>query len=293
MNARLTLRKRRRPRVPACIAATIITITGAVAELGPTAGAADARPVAAAPPFACPAPESYPPAGLPRSANPVPYEIPFSGTLNGGVLRVGSTIQAVVGPIDAKFCGRFSLPSETGQARADQIEITDNPIPVSVAVMGVQIIGAYAQVTGAVTASLDPVAAPSGGLNIDLSTTVDATLVPDVALLGQIGLQIPLDGAICSGKAGPIPATTRRSGKLQGQPITGPITGGRAVVVSNEFVFPAYQPTNQEANTTPPPPKGTCSPAVAAFFNQLLGLPNPPGVDSFSAPASFAIHVNP
>jgi hypothetical protein len=285
----MTRRRRRHRKLRSCLVTASLVVAGSL----PTIGTADAESNAEAPAFDCPAPESFPAAGSPRDANPVPYEVPFSGTLDGGVLRVGSLgVQAVIGPIDAKFCGHLTLPDESGEVANDEIDITDNPIPVNAGIMGLQIFGAYVQVKGHITAMIDPHAAASGGLNIDLSTTIDATLVPTVSALGQLGLQIPLSEAICSGEAGPIPLTTLKSGRLQGQPITGPLTGGSAVVVSNDFVFPAFTPTAPEVTTVPPPPKGDCVGAATSAVNLILGLPNPAGVATFVAPASFSIHLD-
>ncbi|HLI24680.1 MAG TPA: hypothetical protein VKU91_06975, partial [Acidimicrobiales bacterium] len=81
---------------------------------------------------------------------------------------------------------------------------------------------------------------------------------------------------------------------LEGQPVTGPITNGTSVAVSNDFpVAPIspYMPPVPNAPNADQPPSTLCSPQVASTLNNLMGLPSPPGNNWFSAPTTFAIAV--
>lgn len=93
----------------------------------------------------------------------------------------------------------------------------------------------------------------------------------------------------------PVHLTSQRSGSFSGQPITGPITSAQAALVSNDFPVGAIDPNtppNPDAPDSSASPSSLCSPQNAQFFNQLLGLPSPPGKNVFYAPGNFAIHTS-
>jgi hypothetical protein len=93
----------------------------------------------------------------------------------------------------------------------------------------------------------------------------------------------------------PVHLTSQTSGSLSGQPITGPITSAQAVLVSNDFPVGAIDPNTPPSPSAPnssATPSTLCSAQNAAIFNQLLGLPSPPGKNTFYAPGTFAIHTS-
>lgn len=101
----------------------------------------------------------------------------------------------------------------------------------------------------------------------------------------------------------PIVLTTQRSGKLTGRPVTGPITGADATLVSNDFPVGAIVPDPAPGvNSTTPAPgyPGTpyCSAQNASVLNNLLGLPSIPDPatgyfpNTFYAPGTFAVSIS-
>jgi hypothetical protein len=235
--------------------------------------------------------EQYPAAGTPRSAAPVPYGIPFAGQMTDGTLTVGTGNANVLGPSKANLCGTFSLPSNTGTSTVDQLLITNNPVPVSIGqqgILGVQLFGAYIQLTATITSQIAPQAAPNGGLNLQLNASFAGTLVPNAAGL----MQLPLQGFECTTLVGPIIFTTQTSGKLTGKPVTGPLDDASTELVANDFAYPAIDPSTPPVNSTPAPPAGGyCSEQGASLYNAAVPLPQPPGNATFVTDATFAVHA--
>ena len=265
------------------------------------------------------APEQYPPAGSARSNPSIPYQIPFRGTLDGGTLTVGNTVKAILGPADATLCGYLTLPSEQGFVANDEVDITNNPVPLSIAIPGLTLLTAYLELEGNMTASISRTPAANGGLNLDLYATFKGTIIGDATILGGITLPVPqLFG--CTTAAGdqdlvgdsqsdltalkatgynffePIHFTTATSAApgekgITGKPVTGPVTGGTTEVVANDFPYPQlFGNTAQTTNPAPPPNPG-CNATFVSLFNSQLGLPQPPGNAMFTAPADFSINV--
>jgi hypothetical protein len=285
-----------------------------VGMVGPSAtGTFRAAVPAGAATLKCPA-EQYPPNGYPRSKAAIPYQIPFSGTLEGGTLTVGPPgTQAILGPANATICGYLTLPGEQGTIPVDSVQI-QNPVPISIAIPGLTLLVAYLQLQATMTAQIEREPAANGGFNIDLYATFKATVIGDATVLGQQVLSVPeLFG--CTTAAGdqrlvgdsaadldalrrtgynffvPIHFTTARSGTLTGKPVTGPPTAGQTEVVSNDFPYPQLFGDTPQVTRPAPPPNPGCNPTFLSLFNNALKLPQPPGNAQFKAPATFAIHV--
>lgn len=232
--------------------------------------------------------EQYPPPGLPRGANPVPYAIPFAGQMSDGTLTVGpSASRSVLGPSRANLCGTFSLPSNSGTTTTQQIYI-DNPVDVHAAsVQGPVVYHAYIELKTDSTSQIDPVPGTNGGLNLKLFASFRGTLVPAPG-----GVEAPAPGFECTTDVGPITFTTGKSGRLTGEPVTGPIRDASTYVVANDFVYPAVTPATPYAAPTPQKDRQGCNAAGAAVINTAGGLPQPPGNATFTAHASFAVHAD-
>jgi len=106
----------------------------------------------------------------------------------------------------------------------------------------------------------------------------------------------PATGLSLADETTPAHLTTRSSGALTGQPVTGPITSAFATLVSNDFPVGKIDP-----NTPPSPdapgagttaPDQLCSPSNASLLNGLIGLPSPSGKNIFYAPGTFAVHTS-
>jgi len=212
--------------------------------------------------------------------------------------------------------------------------VFDDPIPVSLNITGVPglpILTGYGTASGNFTAAIDRQPAANGGLNVEFYASAKATsdfgpalsLLPP-SLLGGVTIAtgnectIPIgdlrqaglpaaDLAVDSSGVSPVTGltyaeettlthlTSGTSGALTGQPITGPITGSQATLVSNDFPVAKVDP-----NTPPSPdapsagstPSGLCTPSSANLLNSLLGLPSPAGKNIFYAPSTFAIHTS-
>jgi hypothetical protein len=211
MQLALFVTRRRRHRASR-IGASLALLTGvgvliANASGSPTAGAQGL-------PFPSCQPEQYPPAGAPRNAASVPYEIPFSATLGpnpppanplgsppaGGYLEIANSVLTVTlggpvvgttspGRIYGTTCGLFQLPTETGGITANPPGATanpsynnnflfDNPIPISLNITGVPglpVLTGYGAADGDATASIDLQPAANGGLNVEFYASAKAT----------------------------------------------------------------------------------------------------------------------
>lgn len=137
-------------------------------------------------------------------------------------------------------------------------------------------------------ASLAPtVPLPGGECTVPIGNLLDAGL-PST----DLGSVTKLTGA---DNTNAVHLTTRTSGTMTGQPVTGPITGAQAILVSNDFPVAAIDP-----NTPPSPdapganqtPSTLCTPSNASLFNSLLDLPSPAGDNVFYAPGTFAVFTS-
>lgn len=198
----------------------------------------------------------------------------------------------------------------------------DNPIPVALFIPGVPVplMEGYGAAEGAMTTQIQQQPAPNGGLNVDLygsdKATADLQGIPGLpggsectVAVGDLvtdglpaqelaTLGTPPPGSAYTGPNSLVHFTTGTSGAnghaLSGQPVTGPITNGQSIAVSDSFVvapISPYMPPAPGAPNASSPPSSLCSPTVASAFNSLVGLPAPAGNNWFSAPTAFAINV--
>ena len=319
-------------RHPAAVLAAAVAIALAVPAIGggapaqaatlnslilpPPPGFPSAPP---ATPTNCPK-ETFPAANTPNvpgASGSSLYEIPFNGTLDGGMLYVpngNDVVALILGPTYASLCGLLALPSLKGEVPKVSVDIA-NPIPVSLVIPGLTLSQAHVDLAANMTASITG-AAPNGGLNLDLKASFQADLAGSL-------LSLPLPQLFdCGTAAGDLAETNYPSAELQtleqqhpsygwtnpidfhttgsvgnaiegtvaGQPVTGAPTAGQTTLVSQSFPYPpalvGYGPncTGLIGNTI-----------VSAFNNPTLGLdlPAPPGRAFFFAPATFGIHVDP
>jgi hypothetical protein len=253
---------------------------------------------------------------MPGATGSALYEIPFTGTLDGGMLYVpndNEVIALILGPTYGSLCGLLALPSLKGAVPKASVDIA-NPIPVSLVIPGLTLSQAHVDLAANMTASITG-AAPNGGLNLDLKASFQAHLAGTILSLGLPQL---FD---CGTAAGDLAETNYPSTELHaleqqfptygwtnpidfhttgsvgngieevaGQPVTGAPTAGQTVLVAQSFPYPpalvGYGPncTGLIGNTI-----------VSAFNNKTLGLdlPAPPGRAFFFAPATFGIHIDP
>jgi hypothetical protein len=208
-----------------------------------------------------------------------------------------------------------------------------NPIPVSVSITGISglpVLTGYGAADGELLAAIDRTPAANGGLNVEFQAAAKSTsdFGPALSILGPILGQItgstgnectvpigdlraaglpaadlapdssglsPVTGLSYSDETKPVHLTTGTSGDMTGQPITGPITGAQATLVSNDFVVAKIDPNTPPAPDAPgaatTAPSTLCTQSNANLLNNLLGLPSPPGKNTFFAPSTFAIHT--
>jgi hypothetical protein len=208
-----------------------------------------------------------------------------------------------------------------------------NPIPVSVSITGISglpVLTGYGAADGELLAAIDRTPAANGGLNVEFQAAAKSTsdFGPALSILGPILGQItgstgnectvpigdlraaglpaadlapdssglsPVTGLSYSDETKPVHLTTGTSGDITGQPITGPITGAQATLVSNDFVVAKIDPNTPPAPDAPgaatTAPSTLCTQSNANLLNNLLGLPSPPGKNTFFAPSTFAIHT--
>jgi hypothetical protein len=219
-----------------------------------------------------------PPAGYtgPPYHGPIPYEVPFKAIIYGGQITLGgrnpNTPSVLVPHLFASVCGTVTLPSLVGLVPASDINLATPNIYVGAGVPGTSGFKALEAIPASVkfgnlVATLYQQPASNGGLDAKLTGQT-------VAAVNNLGMScsITLDANF----------TTRQSGPLQGQPVTGPTKSGQAEVVSDNFAVPAVV-----GSTDPASPDSLCPPPIAATFNKLLGLPAPAGSASFIAPFCF------
>ena len=205
------------------------------------------------------------------------------------------------------------------------------PVSVSITgISGLPVLTGYGAADGQLSASIDLTPAANGGLNVEFLAAAKSTsdFGPAISALGpilgtitaatgnecsipigdlrQAGLPAsdlavdssgvsPVTGLTYAQETTPTHLTSGTSGNMTGQPITGPITDAKATLVSNDFPVAKVDP-----NTPPSPaapgaattaPATLCTPQNAGLLNALLGLPSPPGKNTFFAPSTFAIHT--
>lgn len=239
------------------VAALLVTSAGSVFAISDAPPAfADAS---APPPFSSlssPCPKAtYPALGAPANAPFTPYGVPFRAIIFDGEITLPPNV--VIPHLYAVACGLVQLPQLTGTITASNIQLATPNIYVA----GLEALPATVKF-GKLTASVSLTPASNGGLDV----AVSGTTLASVTTLG-FTCGITLNASF----------TTQTSGKLSGQPVTGPTQQGQAVVVGNSFSVPAVVGSNS----------GTCPPSVAQTFNKVLGLPAAPGVGTFSAPFCF------
>lgn len=208
-----------------------------------------------------------------------------------------------------------------------------NPIPVSVSITGISglpVLSGYGAADGQLSAAIDLTPAANGGLNVEFLAAAKSTsnLGPALSVLGPIlGLVTgntgnectvpigdlraagipsadlaagssgvsPVTGLSFKDETSPVHLTTGTSGNMTGQPITGPITGAQATLVSNDFPVGKIDPNTPPAPDAPgaatTAPSTLCTQSNASLLNNLLGLPSPAGKNTFFAPSTFAIHT--
>jgi hypothetical protein len=301
---RPTRTRRRGRRIEAILAAAALVVVGLTAASlagawAPSARAQDTRPPGCTgetlpPPPGSPDPlyfaaEQYPGPGLPRAAAPSPYAIPFAGYMQDGTLTVGTGNLNVLGPSIADLCGTFSLPSNSGTSTTSQLYV-HNPVDVHAAsTSGPILYHAYIVVTTSTTSQIDNTPAGNGGLNLTLQASFAGTLVPTT----PVGVETPAPGLECTTVVGPITFTTQTSGRLTGNPVTGPINDASTYVVANDFPYPAVDPNAPPTPPTPPQDRLGCDPNTGAkIIDTAAGLPQPPGNATFTAHAIFAVHAS-
>lgn len=263
------MRSKRLRRGLAAMGAVVLSLA-AVYMTGSRRAYADATAAPSVPPSQCPA-SQYPPAHYPNPTpsdpnppgyhGPIPYEVPFTGTIADGQITVPPNI--VVPHIYAAICGLVQLPQLSGVILPGDVHFPPNTPNVYVA--GLEALPVKVDFTANLIAGIAPTPAPNGGLNISITTsnaTTESTL-----------------GMSCSVVLDNVTFTTETSGTLTGKPVTGPTEAGQAQAVSNDFPIPAVQPSP------------SCPPAIAATFNKLLGLPLPAGVGTFVAPFTFVFEI--
>jgi hypothetical protein len=199
------------------------------------------------------------------------------------------------------------------------------PIPTCIGpagMSGVCVLSGYASAEGNVIAQVEKTPAANGGLNIDLYGSAKSTATFSASQLVPVlppGTGPTTGGSTCTVAIGnlltdglsslssegappagtsytaPVHFTTGASGAITGQPVTGPITAGQSEAVSNDFVVapidPNMPPVPEAPGATSSSPSQECSPSVASLLNQIIGLPSPPGKNTFKAPTDFAINV--
>jgi hypothetical protein len=205
------------------------------------------------------------------------------------------------------------------------------PVSVSVTgISGLPVLTGYGAADGQLTAAIDLTPASNGGLNVVFNAGAKSTsdFGPALSVLGPILGQItgstgnectipigdlrqaglpaadlavnssgvsPVTGLSYADETTPTRLTTGKSGGMTGQPITGPITAAQATLVSNDFPVGKVDPNTPPAPDAPGAPNTApstlCTPQNANLLNSLLGLPSPPGKNTFFAPSTFAIHT--
>jgi hypothetical protein len=205
------------------------------------------------------------------------------------------------------------------------------PVSVSITgISGLPVLSGYGAADGGLTASIDLTPAANGGLNVEFEAGAKSTsnfgpalsfLAPLLGLitgatgnectipigdLRQAGLPAadlavngsgvsPVTGLTYAQETTPTHLTSGTSGNMTGQPITGPITAAKATLVSNDFPVAKVDPNTPPAPDAPgastTAPSTLCTPQNAGLLNTLLGLPSPPGKNTFFAPSTFAIHT--
>jgi hypothetical protein len=245
-------------RVGAC--ALLVASTCVFALTNDTPAFAEAtRP----PPFPtnCPAAQNPAP-GAALTAKFTPYEVPFKGIISGGLIQLPPDVE--IPNLYASVCGLVQLPQLTGTIQSANIALATPLIYIGGPHNGQDGLEALPATVkfGELIATINLTPAHNGGLDITLHGDTTAS----VTTLGMT-CGITLNATF----------TTLTSGKLSGQPVTGPTKSGQAEVVSNSFSVPPVVGSNT----------GLCPPSIAQTFNQLLGLPVGPGVGTFVAPFCF------
>jgi hypothetical protein len=134
---------------------------------------------------------------------------------------------------------------------------------------------------------------PGGECTVNIGNLLDDGTPPaDIANLGITRAQALT--IVHASTRFSTPAGSTHPG-ISGQPVTGPITAARAVLVANDFPIAKIDPNTPPAPDAPnagAPPSTLCSATNASLFNTLLGLPSPAGYNTFYAPSTFAVHTS-
>jgi hypothetical protein len=231
-----------------------------------------------------------------RYSGPIPYEVPFQGTIGspgnaGGTLKLNaanpSSPNLVVPHIYAAVCGVINLPSLIGTIPAGSVTLASGdtangrviPNVLNAYIGGVEVFPLTAGF-GTLTATVSKTPAFNGGLDVVIhgSTTASLDATPSLDANGNPTISNTL-GTNCPLTIPDIPLTTLTSGAFSGQPVTGGFHSGVALAVANNFSVPAAQAS------------ASCPPALAYTINKLLNLPAPPGAASLSVPVTFDFRV--
>lgn len=239
------------------IAGAALTAAGsafAISNAPPAFADASAPPPFSSLPAACPK-ATYPAPDAPANAPFTAYGVPFRAIIFNGQITLPPNV--VIPHLYAVACGLVHLPQLTGTIAASNIQLATPNIYVA----GLEALPASVKF-GTLSASVSLTPASNGGLDV----TITGTTLASVTTLG-FTCGITLNASF----------TTETSGKLTGQPVTGPTQQGQALAVGNTFSVPPVVGSNS----------GTCPPSVAQTFNKLLHLPAGPGVGTFTAPFCF------
>ncbi len=200
------------------------------------------------------------------------YGLPVAVKINGGALTIGAAAKTT--GIMATVCGYFVLPTITARTSSTNVNSPGSPndcpacsisfAPAEVDVYDTVEVPATIAIAGPISTSVAAEPAANGGLNINFTAPVTASI------------SVPEAGVTCM--LGPVSAslTTQTSGTLTGAPITGSLTGATATGVGNAFTVPAATPSTD------------CPADLLPSLNTLAGLPAPPGVATFTAPFTLA-----
>jgi hypothetical protein len=276
---------RRRVRAAAATAsAAVLALTGMT-----TAGSRAFADATAPPPIIqsqCPAAQAPPPGypnPPPAASNPyiykgkpysgvIPDEVPFSGSIDDGQVSIPPAV--LVPHIFASVCGLVLLPYLSATIQPGNVHFpTDTPNVYVPGMKALEALPITLTFTAPLTSAIAPVPAANGGLDVSVTASNEgSTCSPSAPRTSCPATSL---GMSCSVVLNSVTFTTQTSGRLTGQPITGPTKSGQAILVSNDFAIPAVQASS------------LCPPPVAYTFNKLLGLPKPAGQATFTAPFRF------
>jgi len=205
------------------------------------------------------APASAAAPATPPVACPTTPGIPFSGSLTGGTVKLGSALTG--SGLTGTACGLVDLSSLSYSIDAANFTFA----PTSVSLFGLLNLPSTITVAGNATGSLSVAPSTSG---IAFDTTLPLPVKASVKLLGFT----------CS--VGPFTPTftTGTSGSLTGSPLAGTsLSSLSGKLVANAFTVPPIQPS------------ATCPGLIATISNTFIGLPLGVGKSAITSSATFSL----